>query len=122
MNKLNEVKKFFNDEPVCKVDDFDIDWYSYSEKCSIINEFFEKYDLTYLRGKEPSDYFDFDFSDETFTMKCEAYSIEIQTDGYINVRTEPGFGIGEFDIEFIHNLNDIKDELIECIEENHLLK
>ena len=95
--------------------------YSYSEKCSIINEFFEKYDVTYIKGNSPAEWFDFDFSEDTFTMKCEAYTIKIKTDGWINVSTEPNCGIGEFDIEFLSKIVYVKDELIECIEENCML-
>ena len=95
---------------------------SYGEKCSLIDEFFEKKDLTYLRGDAPSEWFCYDFNENTFTMESDCYYIQIQPDGWINVSTQPDCGIGEFDIDFIYDLNRIKDELIEYLKNNYMLK
>ena len=90
--------------------------YCYSEKCDIIDELFDKYCVEYPRCYRMSDMFKYDFSEDTFTMKCEAYTVKIQQDGWMNVSTEPNCGIGELDIEILSRIVEIKDELIECLE------
>ena len=78
--------------------------YCYSEKCDIIDELFDKYCVEYPRCYRMSDMFKYDFSEDTFTMKCEAYTVKIQQDGWMNVSTEPNCGIGELDIEILSRI------------------
>ena len=88
----------------------------YSKKCDIIDELFDKYCVKYPRCIRMSDMFKYDFSDGTFTMKCEAYTVTVMQDGWINVSTERNCGIGEVDIEILSRIVEIKDELLECLE------
>ena len=88
----------------------------YSKKCDIIDELFDKYCVKYPRCDRMSDVFKYDFSDGTFTMKCEAYTVTVMQDGWINVSTERNCGIGEVDIEILSRIVEIKDELLECLE------
>ena len=88
----------------------------YSQKCDIMDELFDKYCVKYPRCIRMSDMFKYGFSDGTFTMKCEAYTVTVMKDGFINVSTAKNCGIGEVDIEFLSSILEIKDELLECLE------
>ena len=90
--------------------------YCYSEKCDMIDELFDKYCVKYPRCIRMSDMFKYDFSDGTFTMKCEAYTVTVMQDGFMNVSTAKNCGIGEVDIEMLSRIIEIKDELLECLE------
>lgn len=88
----------------------------YSQKCEIIDELFYNNCIQYPRCDKMSDMFKYDFSDGNFTMKCEAYTVTVMQDGFMNVSTARNCGIGEFDIEFLSSIIEIKDELLECLE------
>lgn len=91
--------------------------HSYTEKCSIIDDFFKKNNLVYLRGDEPSKWFTYDFSEKTFRMDNESYYIQIQMDGWFNLESKPGCGIGEYDIKFMNELIKLKSDLVEVLNE-----
>ena len=88
----------------------------YSQKCDIMDELFYNNCIQYPRCERMSDMFKYDFSDGNFTMKCEAYTLTVMKDGFINVSTARNCGIGEFDIEFLSSIIEIKDELLESLE------
>ena len=93
----------------------------YSQKCEIMDELFYKNCIQYPRCDRMSDMFKYDFRDGNFTMKCEAYTLTVMKDGFINVSTARNCGIGEYDIEFLSSILEIKDELLICLEENNIL-
>ena len=90
--------------------------YYYSQKCDIIDELFYMNSVEYPRCDRMSDMFKYDFSDGNFTMKCEAYTVTVMQDGLMNVSTAKNCGIGEFDIEILSRIIEIKDELLQRLE------
>lgn len=88
----------------------------YSQKCDIMDELFYNNCIEYPRCDRMSDMFKYDFSDGNFTMKCEAYTVTVMKDGFMNVSTSKNCGIGELDIEILGEIIEIKDELLECLE------
>lgn len=88
----------------------------YSQKCEIMDELFYNNCIQYPRCEKMSDMFKYDFSDGNFTMKCEAYTVTFMKNGWMNVSTAKNCGIGEFDIEFLSSIIEIKDELFESLE------
>ena len=88
----------------------------YSQKCDMIDELFDKYCVEYPRCYRMSDMFKYDFSDGNFTMKCEAYTVTVMQDGFMNVSTAKNCGIGEVDIEILGEIIEIKDELLQSLE------
>lgn len=88
----------------------------YSQKCDIIDELFYKNCIEYPRCDRMSDMFKYDFSNGNFTMKCEAYTVTVMQDGFMNVSTARNCGIGELDIEILGEIIEIKDELLQCLE------
>ena len=57
----------------------------YSQKCEIIDELFYNNCIQYPRCDKMSDMFKYDFSDGTFTMKCEAYTVTVMQDGWMKL-------------------------------------
>ena len=88
----------------------------YSQKCDIIDELFYMNSVEYPRCDRMSDMFKYDFSDGNFTMKCEAYTVTVMQDGFMNVSTAKNCGIGEVDIEILSRIIEIKDELLQSLE------
>lgn len=88
----------------------------YSQKCDIIDELFYNNCIEYPRCDRMSDMFKYDFSDGNFTMKCEAYTVTVMKDGFMNVSTSKNCGIGELDIEILGEIIEIKDELLQSLE------